>query len=157
MSHMSGAAVPSTTSDGIADSSTVGGPTVEASLDALDLLKAPKASPTFTGVPAAPTAAALTSTTQLATTAFATTADNLKANLASPTLTGVPAAPTAAPGTNTTQLATTAFVAALGALKVNAAFVPGTSGDWDGDPATVQTAIDRLAAAVEGLLGAPIP
>jgi len=32
------------------------------------------ASPTFTGVPAAPTAAALTSTTQLATTAFATSA-----------------------------------------------------------------------------------
>ena len=35
---------------------------------------APLASPTFTGVPAAPTAAALTSTTQLATTAFVTTA-----------------------------------------------------------------------------------
>jgi len=69
-------------------------------------------SPTFTGVPAAPTAAAGTNTTQLATTAFVTTADNLKANLASPTFTGVPAAPTAAAGTNTTQLATTAFVTA---------------------------------------------
>jgi len=67
-------------------------------------------SPTFTGVPAAPTAAAGTNTTQLATTAFVTTADNLKANLASPTFTGVPAAPTAAARTNTTQLATTAFV-----------------------------------------------
>lgn len=73
-------------------------------------LKAPLASPTFTGVPAAPTAAALTNTTQLATTAFVTTADNLKANLASPTFTGVPAAPTAAISTNTTQLATCAFV-----------------------------------------------
>src|SRR5271157_474137 len=35
---------------------------------------APLASPTFSGVPAAPTAAALTSTTQLATTAFVTSA-----------------------------------------------------------------------------------
>lgn len=51
-------------------------------------LKANIASPTFTGVPAAPTAAANTNTTQLATTAFVTTADNLKANLASPTFTG---------------------------------------------------------------------
>jgi hypothetical protein len=77
---------------------------------ASDTSRAPLASPTFTGVPAAPTAAAGTNTTQLATTAFVTTADNLKANLASPTFTGVPAAPTAAAGTNTTQLATTAFV-----------------------------------------------
>jgi len=78
-------------------------------------------SPTFTGVPAAPTAAAGTNTTQLATTAFVTTADNLKANLASPTFTGVPAAPTAAAGTNTTQLATTAFVTTADNLKANLA------------------------------------
>jgi len=38
-------------------------------------LKAPLASPTLTGVPAAPTAAALTNTTQVATTAFVTAAD----------------------------------------------------------------------------------
>jgi hypothetical protein len=75
-----------------------------------DTSRAPLASPTFTGVPAAPTAAAGTNTTQLATTAFVTTAGNLKANLASPTFTGTPAAPTAAARTNTTQLATTAFV-----------------------------------------------
>jgi hypothetical protein len=75
-----------------------------------DTSRAALNSPTFTGVPAAPTAAAGTNTTQLATTAFVTTADNLKANLASPTFTGVPAAPTAAARTNTTQLATTAFV-----------------------------------------------
>jgi len=43
-------------------------------------------SPTFTGTPVAPTATAGTNTTQLATTAFVTTADNLKANIASPTL-----------------------------------------------------------------------
>jgi len=77
--------------------------------------------PTLTGVPSAPTAAAATSTTQLATTAFVTTADNLKANVASPTLTGVPAAPTAAAATNTTQLATTAFVTTADNLKANIA------------------------------------
>ena len=44
--------------------------------------KANIASPTFTDVPAAPTAAALTSTTQIATTAFVTIADGLKADKA---------------------------------------------------------------------------
>jgi hypothetical protein len=39
-------------------------------------LKAPIASPTFTGTPAAPTAAAGTNTTQVATTEFVTTANN---------------------------------------------------------------------------------
>ena len=84
---------------------------------------APIASPTFTGVPAGPTAAAGTNTTQLATTAFVAAVkaaldatDALKAPLASPGLTGTPTAPTAAAGTNTTQLATTAFVAAVKAL-----------------------------------------
>jgi hypothetical protein len=86
---------------------------------AADALKANIASPTFTGVPAAPTAAPATNTTQLATTAFVeaarvilAAATALKANIASPTFTGVPAAPTAAPATNTTQIATTAFVEA---------------------------------------------
>jgi hypothetical protein len=60
-----------------------------------------KVSPAFTGVPTAPTAAAGTATTQLATTAFVTT---------SPQFVGVPTAPTAGTGTSTTQLATTAFV-----------------------------------------------
>ncbi len=101
--------------------------------------KAPLASPTFTGTPAAPTPSADTNTTQIATTAFvlgqagATTpqmdgagatgtsnkyarADHVhpsnttKANLASPTFTGTPSAPTPAADTNTTQIATTAFV-----------------------------------------------
>ena len=99
------------------------------------------ASPTFTGTPAAPTAAVSTNTTQLATTAYvvgqasSTTpamngtaaigtgttfaradhvhaSDTSRAPLASPTFTGTPAAPTASVGTNTTQLATTAFVLA---------------------------------------------
>jgi hypothetical protein len=85
-----------------------------AGLTAALAAKAALASPTFTGVPAAPTAAAGTSTTQLATTAFVTcgitTAVTGLATLASPTFTGTPAAPTAAGGTNTTQIATTAFV-----------------------------------------------
>jgi hypothetical protein len=60
-----------------------------------------KVSPAFTGVPTAPTAAAGTATTQLATTAFVTNG---------PQFAGVPTAPTAIPGTATAQLATTAFV-----------------------------------------------
>ena len=112
------------------------------------LLKATIASPTFTGVPAAPTAAPGLSTTQLATTEFVTTADNLKAPIASPTftgtvtipsgasiagfaplaspaLTGVPTAPTATTGTNTTQLATTQFVISQGLSSA----LPGQSGN----------------------------
>ena len=75
---------------------------------------APLASPTLTGVPAAPTAADNTNTTQIATTAFVTAMElglvGVYAPLASPTLTGTPAAPTAAADTNTTQVATTAYV-----------------------------------------------
>lgn len=82
------------------------------------LLKAPLASPTFTGTPVAPTAASDTSTTQIATTQFVvnqgylktTTAASTYAPLLSPALTGTPTAPTASLGTNTTQVATTAFV-----------------------------------------------
>ena len=80
-----------------------------ATQSALDL-KSDINSPTFTGIPAAPTAGAGTNTTQLATTAFVSTAVSSKANLASPALTGTPTAPTAGTGTNNTQLATTAFV-----------------------------------------------
>ena len=79
---------------------------------------APLASPTLTGTPAAPTASANTSTTQLATTAFVMTEVGDYAPLASPTLTGTPAAPTAAADTNTTQIATTAYVQTeLGAIS----------------------------------------
>jgi hypothetical protein len=85
----------------------------------VDPTKAPLASPALTGTPTAPTAAPGTSTTQLATTAFVTAADNLKAPLASPAFTGTPTAPTATAGTSTTQLATTAFVTAADNLKVD--------------------------------------
>jgi hypothetical protein len=55
-------------------------------LNATDATKAPLASPTFTGTPAAPTAALGTSTTQLATTAF--TAAALAPGVSAPTTTG---------------------------------------------------------------------
>ncbi|MEH7988258.1 hypothetical protein V3394_18305 [Pseudomonas aeruginosa] len=64
----------------------------------------------LTGTPTAPTAAAGTNTTQVATTAFVAAVKALLAPLASPALTGTPTAPTAAVGNNSTQVATTAFV-----------------------------------------------
>jgi hypothetical protein len=67
---------------------------------------ASSASPTFTGVPAAPTAAVDTNTTQVATTAYVVGQGYAK--LASPALSGTPTAPTASAGTNTTQIATMA-------------------------------------------------
>ena len=73
-------------------------------------LKAPLASPALTGTPTAPTAAADTNTTQVATTAYVQTELGDYAVTASPALTGTPTAPTAAADTNTTQIATTAYV-----------------------------------------------
>ena len=83
----------------------------------LAALFAKLASPALTGTPTAPTAAAGTNTTQLATTEYATAA--VAAAKVNTALTGVPTAPTATAGTNTTQLATTQFVASAGALKAN--------------------------------------
>jgi len=61
-------------------------------------------SPTFIGIPRAPTAAFNANTTQIATTEF------VQQEKTSPAFTGTPTAPTASTGTNTTQIATTAFV-----------------------------------------------
>ena len=111
------------------------------------------ASPTFTGVPSAPTAAPLTNTTQIATTAFVTTADNLKANLASPTFTGTPTLPTGTIATtqtaadSSTKVATTAFVTTADNLKANLASptftgtvtAPTFSGALTGNASTVTT------------------
>ena len=91
---------------------------------------APLISPTLIGTPTAPTSTPGTNTTQIATTAFVTTADNLKANLDSPTLTGVPTAPTAIVDTDTTQLATTAFVLGQAGTAnpiIDGVTAPGTS------------------------------
>lgn len=82
------------------------------SLNTIDA-KAPLASPTFTGTPAAPTAAASTNTTQLATTAFVQGELTAKAPLASPAFTGTPTAPTPATADSSTKIATTAHVQAV--------------------------------------------
>ncbi len=98
-----------------------------AAMNAADALKAPLASPAFTGTPTAPTQTAGNNSTRIATTAFVrqelntaieplastaamNAADALKAPLASPALTGNPTAPTQPSGNNSTRLATTAFV-----------------------------------------------
>lgn len=89
---------------------------------------AANASPTLTGIPLAPTAAAGTSTTQIATTAFV---NNSFAPLASPTFTGDPKAPTATVGDSDTSIATTAFVqAAMGAYGLGVSQL-GTATDVD--------------------------
>ncbi len=66
------------------------------------------ASPTFTGIPKAPTAPARTNTAQIATTAFVKAQGY--APLASPTFTGSPKAPTPSKTDDSTRIATTAFV-----------------------------------------------
>jgi hypothetical protein len=103
------------------------------------------ASPVFTGVPAAPTASAGTNTTQLATTAFVTSAvssatsslSSTYASTASPAFTGTPTAPTATAGTDTTQIATTAFVTnAISASTPNlSGYAPLASPTFTGVPA----------------------
>lgn len=90
---------------------------------------APIASPTFTGTPAAPTAAADTNTTQLATTAYVI--GQAYAKLASPTFTGTPTLPTGticttqAADDSSTKAATTAFV--LGQAATQAELETATS------------------------------
>lgn len=71
---------------------------------------APKASPSLTGTPTAPTVAKTDNSTKLATTAHVKSVVADYAPLASPALTGTPTAPTAVESANNTQLATTAFV-----------------------------------------------
>ena len=136
---------------------------------------APIASPTFTGIAAAPTAVVGTSTTQLATTAFVqaalgtvaagVTSFNTRtgavtlqtadvtgvggALLASPALSGTPTAPTAAPATNNTQLATTAYVTtAIAALPA-----PVTS--FNGRVGAITFQASDISAAGGALLASP--
>jgi hypothetical protein len=129
---------------------------------------APIASPTFTGVPAGPTATAGTNSTQLATTAFVTAAVGASvvsfngrtgavafqasdvsavggALLASPAFTGTPTAPTQAPGTNNTDLATCAFVAAAITAGGGVTTFNGRAG-----------AVTLTTADITGAGGAPI-
>lgn len=98
-------------------------------------LKAPLASPALTGTPVAPTATAGTSTTQLATTAFVTTADNLKLNLAGGTLTGSLTVPT--------------IVGTSGTLNVTGQIIASSSVDAQ-TPGAGTTGGFRLRAAAAG-------
>lgn len=71
-------------------------------------LKAPLASPTFTGDPKAPTPATADNDTSIATTAFVKA--QAYAPLASPALTGTPTAPNPVVATDNTVIATTKYV-----------------------------------------------
>jgi hypothetical protein len=91
------------------------------------LLRAPIASPTFTGTVTIPAGAAISG----------------YAPLASPAFTGIPTAPTASVGTNTTQIAT---MAALAAQALTSA-LPGQSGN-DGGTITTNGAVASWVTGV---------
>lgn len=59
--------------------------------------------------------------------------------------------------TATTVEAALAEVKTLADAARTSAYTPGTAGDWATSPTTIQAAIDRIAAAVAGLLTTPIP
>jgi len=73
-------------------------------------LKAPLASPSFTGTPTAPTPLSTSNDTSIATTSFVTNKVSSLAPLNSPTFTGTPTAPTPLSTSNDTSIATTSFV-----------------------------------------------
>jgi hypothetical protein len=112
--NLSSHASSTTNVHGISDTSALAlTATVNSALD----LKAPLASPTFTGTVSGVTKTMVglenvenTSDAAKPVSTATQTALDLKAPLASPALTGVPTAPTATEGTATTQVATTAFV-----------------------------------------------
>jgi hypothetical protein len=133
------------------------------------------ASPTFSGLPSAPTPAPTDNTTRLATTQYVTAAlaalpapvssfngrtgaVNFQASdisavggalLVSPNFTGNPTAPTQAPGSSDTKLATTAFVAAAVAASVS-----GVS-TFNGRSGAVTLVAGDLTAAGGALLASP--
>ena len=144
--------------------------------------KAPAASPTFTGTPAAPTPAIDTNTTQVATTAFVLAqasavtpavngtaaagsslrfaradhihpTDTTRAPLASPTFTGTPAAPTAAADTDTTQLATTAYVVSQNYTKQTRTVFAGAALTGGGDLSANRTIAADIATQAEAEAG----
>lgn len=162
------AAITSAVTGVVSFNDRTGAVTLEAQ-DILDAGGALLASPAFTGVPVAPTAAPGTSTMQLATTAFVTSAINtVTANsvtsfngrqgavtltltdvtnvggapIASPNFTGTPTAPTAAAGTSTTQLATTAFV-----TQAIATLAAGTVASFNGRTGAITLTANDVSAA----------
>ena len=111
-------------------------------------LKAPIASPTFTGNVTMPSTTAIGAVTSTelgyldGVTSAIQTQINTKAPLASPALTGTPTVPTAAAGTNTTQAASTAFVRAA---VTSGATLQTVSNTVNGiTSTTTQGAIDEL-------------
>jgi hypothetical protein len=126
-------------------------------------LKAPLASPTFTGTVTTPLSTAgyvktnasgvLSSSAAIAQADVTSLTTDLaaKAPLASPALTGTPTAPTASAGTNTTQIATTAFV--TGAVADLIASAPGALNTLDelaaalGDDANFATTVTNSLTA----------
>ncbi|MER0152317.1 phage tail protein, partial [Enterobacter hormaechei] len=105
---------------------------------------APKASPTFTGTPTAPTQTKTDNSTKLATTAHVKSVVADYAPLSSPTFTGTPTAPTQTKTDNSTKLATTAHV-----KSVVADYAPLSSPALTGKPTAptaAQTANDTQLA-----------
>lgn len=114
-------------------------------------LKAPIASPTFTGTVSGITKSMVglgsvdnTADTGKPVSTAQQTALDLKANLASPALTGTPTAPNAAGGTSTTQLATTNFVTTAGNLKADLAS-PTFTGTPAAPTASAATSTTQIA------------
>lgn len=105
------------------------------------VLLAPKASPTFTGTPAAPTAAADTNTTQLATTAYVIA--QAYAKLAGPTFTGTVTVPAAAAATSATKLSDLSS-----ALTITSGTLPNL-GAWASGTAKVNPVTRQISVGVE--------
>lgn len=98
---------------------------------------APKADPTFTGIPAAPTAAADTNTTQVATTAYVVGQGYLKSSTASSTYANLTGAQMIRPNlTTATETVTVSATAATGTVNVDLVtsavkyYTSNASADW---------------------------
>jgi hypothetical protein len=121
-----------------------------------DTSRAPLASPTFTGTPAAPTAVADTNTTQLATTAYvvgqgylkSATASSTYAPLASPTFTGTVTIPAGASISGFAPLAGPTFTGTPAVPTATA----GTNTTQIASTAFVQTAVANLVASAPAAL-----
>lgn len=127
------------------DGNTVNPPTMNSVYDYVVGL-APKASPTFTGSPVAPTPSTSDNSTLVATTAYVKANLASYAPLASPTFTGSPVAPTQASSDSSTKIATTGFVYSLLA-SANALGV--TQAVSDNTTKLATTAFAHLASVVK--------
>ena len=133
--------------DSIADADTTHAPSRNAVFDAL-ALKAPLASPTFTGNPTAPTPTAGDNDTSIATTAFVTgaistasTADRARANhTGTQTMSTISDLPTLSSGTWTPTVAGTANVSSVGTIQVHHYMRVGNEVSFSGTFALTPTA-----------------